>query len=229
MKLFTSLWNIFSDRRSQCRSGTPHGQLLPCTSHQVPLLRSRSRLRSCPLQLRAVLVLLPGIRAAHKAEALTRKPARSCGFDCLPVVNFRFSIQSYVVLPQLQTACRVAERPLVVELQLDSPPLSRALRKVPGFTISRKAPLPKKGEPVPPLEASKKEDTECGTPEKGEPVPLLEASKKEITEANRIQKTNSRHNGSVLIFKDGVFIPNKAQILEEHESYTVFKVFAVKQ
>lgn len=79
------------------------------------------------------------------------------------------------------------------------------------------------------MEASKKEDTECGTPEKGEPVPLLEASKKEITEANRIQKTNSRHNGSVLIFKDGVFIPNKAQILEEHESYTVFKVFAVKQ
>ena len=42
-------------------------------------------------------------------------------------------------------------------------------------------------------------------------------------------KSKSKENGSVLIFKDGMFIPNKIQVIEEHESYTVFKVFAVKQ
>ena len=42
-------------------------------------------------------------------------------------------------------------------------------------------------------------------------------------------KSKSKENGSVLIFKDGTFVPNKIQVLEEHESYTVFKVFAVKQ
>ena len=42
-------------------------------------------------------------------------------------------------------------------------------------------------------------------------------------------KSKSKENGSVLIFKDGTFVPNKIQVLEEHESYTVFKVFAVRQ
>ena len=42
-------------------------------------------------------------------------------------------------------------------------------------------------------------------------------------------ESKSKENGSVLIFKDGMFIPNKIQVIEEHESYTVFKVFAVKQ
>ena len=35
-------------------------------------------------------------------------------------------------------------------------------------------------------------------------------------------------DGSVLIYKNGQFVPNKIHILEEHEEYTVFKVFAVK-
>ena len=42
-------------------------------------------------------------------------------------------------------------------------------------------------------------------------------------------KSKSKENGSVLIFKDGMFIPNKIQVVEEHDSYTVFKVFAVRQ
>ena len=42
-------------------------------------------------------------------------------------------------------------------------------------------------------------------------------------------KSKSKENGSVLIFKDGTFVPNKIQVLEEHENYTVFKVFAVRQ
>ena len=43
-----------------------------------------------------------------------------------------------------------------------------------------------------------------------------------------MEKTKCLQDGSVLIYKNGQFIPNKIQILEEHEEYTVFKVFAVK-
>ena len=60
---------------------------------------------------------------------------------------------------------------------------------------------------------------------KAEPVPIFEGSKNEDT-APTPKQTRSQ-DGSVLIYKNGQFIPNKIQILEEHEEYTVFKVFAV--
>ena len=73
--------------------------------------------------------------------------------------------------------------------------------------------------------------------EKDEPVHLFEADSNTSPEFPDIQmqarspstESKSKENGSVLIFKDGMFIPNKIQVIEEHESYTVFKVFAVKQ
>ena len=76
-----------------------------------------------------------------------------------------------------------------------------------------------KGEPVPLLDASRNEDTIQEPSEKGEPVPLLKVSS---------NKQPRLQDGSVLIYNNGRFIPNKIQILEEHEEYTVFKVFAVK-
>ena len=100
-----------------------------------------------------------------------------------------------------------------------------------------------KGEPVPLLNASKNEDTMQEPSEKGEPVPISNASKNEDTMQEPSEKSESvsvfedtvyskkqprLQDGSVLIYKNGQFIPNKIQILEEHEEYTVFKVFAVK-
>ena len=62
--------------------------------------------------------------------------------------------------------------------------------------------------------------------EKDEPVHHFETRMQTQTST---AKPKSQQDGSVLIFKDGTFVPNKIQVLEEHESYTVFKVFAVKQ
>jgi len=114
-----------------------------------------------------------------------------------------------------------------------------------------------KGEPVPLLDASMNEDTNGGSSKKGEPVPVFgtestsintkQASKYTDSISNNtncnnlldfqseteappsVSKSKSQHDGSVLIFKDGMFIPNKIQVIEEHENYTVFKVFAVRQ
>ena len=80
----------------------------------------------------------------------------------------------------------------------------------------------------------KNEDTAS---ENDEPVHHFEADNNTSPEPPDIQmqarspstESKSKENGSVLIFKDGMFIPNKIQVIEEHESYTVFKVFAVKQ
>ena len=80
----------------------------------------------------------------------------------------------------------------------------------------------------------KNEDTAS---ENDEPVHHFEADSNTSPEFPDIQmqarspstESKSKENGSVLIFKDGMFIPNKIQVIEEHESYTVFKVFAVKQ
>ena len=83
-----------------------------------------------------------------------------------------------------------------------------------------------KGEPVPLSDASRYEDTIHTPIEKAEPVTIIEGSKNEDT-APTPKQTRSQ-DGSVLIYKNGQFIPNKIQILEEHEEYTVFKVFAVK-
>ena len=70
---------------------------------------------------------------------------------------------------------------------------------------------------------SKNEDTES---KKDEPVHHFETRMQTQTST---AKPKSQQDGSVLIFKDGTFVPNKIQVLEEHESYTVFKVFAVRQ
>ena len=56
---------------------------------------------------------------------------------------------------------------------------------------------------------------------KAEPVPISD-------DTAPTPKQPRLHDGSILIYKNGQFIPNKIQILEEHEEYTVFKVFAVK-
>ena len=61
---------------------------------------------------------------------------------------------------------------------------------------------------------------------KGEPVPLSDVSRNEDTILT--PKQTRLQDGSVLIYNNGQFIPNKIQILKEHEEYTVFKVFAVK-
>ena len=98
----------------------------------------------------------------------------------------------------------------------------------------------KKDEPVHHFEPDndtafpKNEDTAS---ENDEPVHHFEADSNTSPEFPDIQmqarspstESKSKENGSVLIFKDGMFIPNKIQVIEEHESYTVFKVFAVKQ
>ena len=87
----------------------------------------------------------------------------------------------------------------------------------------------KKDEPVHLFETddtktpSKNEDTES---KKNEPVHLFETR---MQTQMSTAKPKSQQDGSILIFKDGTFVPNKIQVLEEHESYTVFKVFAVRQ
>ena len=74
-----------------------------------------------------------------------------------------------------------------------------------------------KAEPVPIFE-----DTATSPePKKAEPVPISD-------DTAPTPKQPRLHDGSILIYKNGQFIPNKIQILEEHEEYTVFKVFAVK-
>ena len=97
-----------------------------------------------------------------------------------------------------------------------------------------------KGEPVPLLDASRNENTMQSPVKKGKPVPMnIDTNSKSIVDntdsktasddsKSDMEKTKRSQDGSVLIYKNGQFIPNKIQILEEHEEYTVFKVFAVK-
>ena len=54
--------------------------------------------------------------------------------------------------------------------------------------------------------------------EKSEPVPL-----------STISKSKRLQDDSVIFYKNDCYAPNKIQVLEEHEQYTVFKVFAVKR
>ena len=75
----------------------------------------------------------------------------------------------------------------------------------------------KKDEPVHLFETddtktpSKNEDTES---KKNEPVHLFETR---MQTQMSTAKPKSQQDGSVLIFKDGTFVPNKIQVLEEHE------------
>ena len=99
-----------------------------------------------------------------------------------------------------------------------------------------------KGEPVPLDIATTSPESE--TSEKREPVPLdivatspeIETSEKgepvppnidKMTSKNKLFK--SLQDDSVIFYKNGHYVPNKIQVMEEHEQYTVFKVFAVKQ
>ena len=54
--------------------------------------------------------------------------------------------------------------------------------------------------------------------EKAEPVPIVEN-----------KNAKGLQDGSMIFYKNGHYVPNKIQVMEEHEQYTVFKVFAVKQ
>ena len=54
--------------------------------------------------------------------------------------------------------------------------------------------------------------------EKVEPVPIVEN-----------KNAKGLQDGSMIFYKNGHYVPNKIQVMEEHEQYTVFKVFAVKQ
>ena len=97
-----------------------------------------------------------------------------------------------------------------------------------------------KGKPVPISDALRNEDTTHSPTEKGKPVPIkYDTNSKSIVDntdsktasddsKSDMEKTKRSQDGSVLIYKNGQFIPNKIQILEEHEEYTIFKVFAVK-
>ena len=98
-----------------------------------------------------------------------------------------------------------------------------------------------KGKPVPISDALRNEDTTHSPTEKGKPVPIkYDTNSKSIVDntdsktasddsKSDMEKTKRLQDDSVLIYKNSHFIPNKIQILEEHEKYTVFKVFAVKQ
>ena len=57
-----------------------------------------------------------------------------------------------------------------------------------------------------------------GKAEKAEPVPIVEN-----------KNAKGLQDGSMIFYKNGHYVPNKIQVMEEHEQYTVFKVFAVKQ
>ena len=99
-----------------------------------------------------------------------------------------------------------------------------------------------KGEPVPIDIATT--SPKIKTSEKREPVPLdiaatspkSEIAKKREPVPPNIDKTTSDNklfkslqDDSVIFYKNGHYVPNKIQVMEEHEQYTVFKVFAVKQ
>ena len=79
-----------------------------------------------------------------------------------------------------------------------------------------------KGEPVP-LDIATT-SPKIKTSEKGEPVP---PNIDKTTSDNKLFK--SLQDDSVIFYKNGHYVPNKIQVMEEHEQYTVFKVFAVKQ
>ena len=74
-----------------------------------------------------------------------------------------------------------------------------------------------KAEPVPPSENTSLA-IYSDSMEKAEPVPL-----------STISKSKRLQDDSVIFYKNDCYAPNKIQILEEHEQYTVFKVFAVKR
>ena len=90
------------------------------------------------------------------------------------------------------------------------------------------------------MDASRIEDKGQSPSQKGKPVPTNNDtdSKSNVDNTDSkttsddlksdMEKTKRLHDGSILFYKNGQFIPNKIQIFEEHEEYTVFKVFAVK-
>lgn len=89
-----------------------------------------------------------------------------------------------------------------------------------------------KGEPVPLLEREIGSDTSDITDSINNTNSniLPDPSKSETEIKNHVSaKQKSLHGDSVLLYKDKKYTPNKIQVLEEHDEYTVFKVFAVKK
>ena len=50
-----------------------------------------------------------------------------------------------------------------------------------------------------------------------------------LDDEKTVRQSKSLQNDSMIFYKNGHYVPNKIQVMEEHEQYTVFKVFAVKQ
>ena len=137
----------------------------------------------------------------------------------------------------------------------ESVPLDIATTSPESETSEKREPVPldivatspeietsEKGEPVPIDIATT--SPKIKTSEKREPVPLdiaatspkSEIAKKREPVPPNIDKTTSDNklfkslqDDSVIFYKNGHYVPNKIQVMEEHEQYTVFKVFAVKQ